>query len=145
MSHREKIVIIVDSNVLLVIISSRSKYHWLYKLILNGTVILAISQGIITEYEEVITRHWNEQVAKNTIRSILELPEVKFTTIHFNLSLVFSDPDDNKFADCAFAANAHYIITHDSDFNILKEIDFPRIPVVDINTFRNIIDPNNLL
>jgi len=35
------------------------------------------------------------------------------------------DEDDNKFVDCAIAANAGYLITHDKDFNILKQTDFP--------------------
>lgn len=145
MSHPEKIIVVVDSNVLLVTISSRSKYHWLYDLILEGKIILALSQDIISEYEELIARHWNEQVAKHTIRSLLELPEARYTTIYFNLLLIDADPDDNKFVDCAFAANANYIITHDSHFNVLKQVSFPQIPIVDIHAFRKIVESRKLL
>ena len=47
--------------------------------------------------------------------------------------------DDNKFADCAIAANADYLITNDKGFNILKQIEFPKISVVTIQEFEKII------
>jgi len=49
------------------------------------------------------------------------------------------DADDNKFADCAIAANADYRITNDRDFNILKRINFPKISVVTIQEFEKIL------
>ncbi|MCB9352648.1 MAG: PIN domain-containing protein [Lewinellaceae bacterium] len=33
---------------------------------------------------------------------------------------MIKDADDNKFLDCAIAAGAEYLVTHDKDFNILK-------------------------
>jgi len=48
------------------------------------------------------------------------------------------DEDDNKFVDCAIAANADYFIAHDKDFNILKQTDFPKINVVNLNEFKAI-------
>jgi predicted nucleic acid-binding protein len=87
------------------------------------------------EYEEKIGTHWNNEVALNVIRSITELPNALFTPIYYNLNLI-TDKDDNKFVDCAFAANADYIVTHDHHFNILKTIPFPRIPLIDIHQFQ---------
>ena len=43
--------------------------------------------------------------------------------------------DDNKFADCAFASNAHLLVTNDRDFNVLKKIDFPQLTVVKMDEF----------
>ena len=34
--------------------------------------------------------------------------------------------DDNKFVDCAFAANATYIVSDDKHYDVLKEVDFPQ-------------------
>jgi len=48
---------------------------------------------------------------------LLELPNVRLATSYFNLNIITADPDDNKFVDCAFASNADYIVTNDSDFN----------------------------
>lgn len=43
--------------------------------------------------------------------------------------------DDNKFVDCAFAANAHYLVTNDRDYNILKNTNFPKINLLKIEGF----------
>jgi predicted nucleic acid-binding protein len=114
-------------------ISSRSKYHWLYQALLTGKFVLAITQDILLEYEEIIGKHWNKEVAVNVVRSLSEIPSVVFTPVFYQLALIKTDDDDNKFVDCAFAANADYIITHDHHFDVLLSIPFPRIPVADIH------------
>jgi predicted nucleic acid-binding protein len=53
----------------------------------------------------------------------------------FNFNLIVNDPDDNKFADCALAANAHYIVTNDRDFNVLKKLSFPKIGLLKTQEF----------
>jgi uncharacterized protein len=139
MSNPKIPLVVLDTNVLLVSVSSRSKYHWLYQSLLEGKYKLAITQSILFEYEEQLSIHWNKEVALNVIRSITELPNTTFTTIHYHLNLIVTDEDDNKFVDCAFAANANLIVTHDHHFNILKEVPFPVIPVVDVNRFEEIL------
>jgi len=42
------------------------------------------------------------------------------TYIHFGLITV--DVDDNKFVDCAVAADAEYIVTNDKHFEVLNKI-----------------------
>jgi len=71
---------------------------------------------------------------------LLELPNVRLATSYFNLNIITADPDDNKFVDCAFASNADYIVTNDSDFNVLKKINFPTIRVVNIDAFKQIVE-----
>lgn len=92
----------------------------------------------------MIGTHWNNNVALNVIRSITELPNALFTPIYYNLNLI-TDEDDNKFVDCAFAANADYIVTHDRHFNILKTIPFPRIPLIDIHQFQLLLQSQKLI
>jgi putative PIN family toxin of toxin-antitoxin system len=133
---------VIDTNVLLVSISEKSKHHWLYEAIKEKRLDIAITHDILIEYEEKIGEHWHPEVASNVIRSLLELPNVKLTSTYFNLNLISFDPDDNKFVDCAFAANADYIVTNDSDFNVLKTINFPTIKVVNIEKFKEILQLN---
>ncbi len=140
MSTIKKISVVLDTNILLVSVSSRSKYHWLYKYLLDSKYQIAITSDILLEYEEKIATHWNNEVAINVTRSITELPNTIFTPLYYQLNLITADEDDNKFVDCAFAANADYIVTQDSHFNILKTITFPRIPVIDIHQFKLILD-----
>lgn len=138
-------LVVVDTNVLLVSVSSRSKYHWLYKLILDKKIDIAFSNDILIEYEEQLSTHWHPDVAINVIRSITELSSAQLTTVYYNLYLITADEDDNKFVDCAFAANADFIITNDSHFNILKNIDFPSIPTLRIDEFRILLEEKNIL
>jgi putative PIN family toxin of toxin-antitoxin system len=139
------VLVVVDTNVLLVSVSSRSKYHWLYKLILDKKIDIAFSNDILIEYEEQLSTHWHPDVAINVIRSITELSSAQLTTVYYNLYLITADEDDNKFVDCAFAANADFIITNDSHFNILKNIDFPSIPTLRIDEFRILLEEKNIL
>lgn len=139
MNSSKRLTVVLDTNILLVSISSRSKYHWLYQALLKGHFLLAVTQDILLEYEEMINKHWNNEVAINVIRSITELPNIIFTPVFYQMNLISSDKDDNKFVDCAFAVNADCIVTHDHHFNILKSIPFPRIPLFDIHQFKEII------
>jgi uncharacterized protein len=59
--------------------------------------------------------------------------------IFFHLNLISNDPDDNKFVDCAFSANAQYLVSNDRHLKILKEIPFPQIPLVTIQEFKKIV------
>ena len=43
--------------------------------------------------------------------------------------------NDNKFVDCAIAGNARYIVTEDHHFDVLKEIPFPKVAVINIDDF----------
>lgn len=49
------------------------------------------------------------------------------------------DDDDNKFADCAIAANADYLVTNDKHFNVLKSVAFPKIQIIKIDGFMEIL------
>jgi uncharacterized protein len=130
---------VVDTNVLLVSVSNRSKFHWLYKTITEKKIEIAFTNDILTEYEEQISSHWHSEVAANVTRSLIELSNARLTVAYFNLKLITNDEDDNKFVDCAFAANADYIVTNVHDFDVLKSISFPSIKVVNINEFKEIL------
>lgn len=45
------------------------------------------------------------------------------------------DPDDNKFVDCAIAENATFIVSNDSHFSVLREIDFPKLILKSLQEF----------
>lgn len=130
---------IIDTNVLLVSVSSRSKFHWLYQSIIGKKINIAFSNEILTKYEEQIISHWNFEVATNVVRSLLELSTAQLTAAYFNLKLIINDEDDNKFVDCVFSANADYVVTNDRDFDVLKSINFPSIKVVNIFEFKDIL------
>lgn len=49
--------------------------------------------------------------------------------------MIESDHDDDKFVDCAFAANATYIVSDDKHFDVLKEISFTRLLVLKLKRY----------
>lgn len=67
--------------------------------------------------------------------TIVESEFVEFIDSHFHLGLIEIDPDDNKFVDCAFAANATYIVSNDSHFDVLNKVEFPKIFVLRLSEF----------
>jgi predicted nucleic acid-binding protein len=49
------------------------------------------------------------------------------------------DYDDNKFVDAAIVRNVDFIVTNDRHFNPLKEIDFPKVEIINIDDFLDIV------
>ncbi len=127
--------VVIDTNVFLVSISSKSKFHWIFEAILNENFFLCVTTEILDEYAEIIEQKMGYEAGETAMALIQSLPNVIFTNSFFRFNLL-KDPDDNKFVDCAIAANADFLLTHDSDFNILKSIEFPKVKVIDTNQFR---------
>ena len=130
---------VIDTNVLLVSISSKSQYHWIFQGLIHQEFEIAITTDILSEYEEIISDKYSITVAKNIIRTLLLLPNVIQANVYYNWNLIQNDRDDDKFADCAIASNADAIITHDKHFNILKNIPFPPIKIMDVSEFKDIL------
>ena len=55
------------------------------------------------------------------------------------MHLMKKAPDDNKFVDCAIVANAQYIVTEDKHFQVLQSIDFPKVDVIDLDSFLSLL------
>jgi predicted nucleic acid-binding protein len=71
-----------------------------------------------------------------------ELPNVRSINTYYKWLLIDVDPDDNKYCDCAIAGKARFIVTEDKHFNVLKNITFPKLEVVNIEAFLQLVsDP----
>jgi putative PIN family toxin of toxin-antitoxin system len=130
---------VLDTNVLLVSISRRSQYHWIFQGLLRQKFELAVTSDILSEYEEVISEKYSVSVARNVIRALLLLPNVIRTEVYYNWNLIRDDRDDDKFVDCAVASNANAIVTQDTHFNILNSIPFPQITTLTISEFEAVL------
>jgi putative PIN family toxin of toxin-antitoxin system len=131
--------VVLDTNVLLVSVSSKSRLHWIFTNLLQGSYILCVTTDILAEYAEIIEQQMGELAGESILGVLENLPNVELVTAYYKFGLL-ADPDDNKFVDCAIACNAHFIVTHDKDFNILKKIDFPKVIVVDSSQFHQILE-----
>ena len=129
--------IVLDTNVLLVSISSHSKYHWIYQEYLSGNFTLCVTGEILLEYEEVITIHMGKEIAAAVIETIINNKNTILADVYYKWNLIEIDKDDNKFVDAGLAANVLFIVSEDRHFDVLKKTGFPKIEVLNIEEFRN--------
>ena len=127
--------IVLDTNCLLMSLSRRSVYYPVWRDFVAGKYTLCVTNDILAEYEEILTHKVGPEIASNVITAILDLPNTKMVQVYYHLRLITADPDDDKFVDCAFKANARYIVTEDHHYDILKQTPFPYIDVVGIDEF----------
>ena len=131
--------IVLDTNSLIMSLSSKNDYRMIWKAFLDGEYMLCVTNEIIEEYMEVLARNINIRVAETIVYTILNRKNVHRLDPHFRFHLIEADNDDNKFVDCAIAANAKYIVTEDHHFNVLKKIEFPKLNVINIDEFLRIL------
>lgn len=86
-----------------------------------------------------MTQKMSVEVATHVIHLLLESKYVELVNPYFSLHLIEADHDDDKFVDCAFAANATYIVSDDKHYSILKDIDFPKILVLKLKEFLGLL------
>jgi len=127
--------VVIDTNCLLQILAKKSPFRPIWDAFLEGRFMLCVSNDILNEYQEVLEQQITPTVAENVVLLILNKPNVRFVDPYFRLGLITADPDDNKFVDCAFAADADYLVSEDNHFNVLKTIPFPRLNLVTLEEF----------
>lgn len=131
--------VVLDTNVLLVSISSKSAYHPIFRAILDEKIDLYVTTDIVFEYEEILKKHMGVPVTESVLRVIEDAPNVYWITKYYKWDLVSADSDDNKFVDCAVAGDVKYLVTNDKHFDILRSIDFPKVKTISAEKFLNLI------
>lgn len=127
--------VVLDTNSLLVSISRRGSAYPVWQGFQEGQYTLCVSTEILLEYEEMIAKMTRPEVASNVIELILNQPNVERIEPTFRLGLIEADPDDNKFIDCAFAANATFIVSDDTHLDVLQNLDYPKLVVMKLMAF----------
>jgi len=127
--------IVLDTNCLLQSLPSKSPYHKIWTDVLCGKISLCVNTEILDEYEEILSQKINSEVATNVVEAIARLHTTTYQKIYVHFGLIQDDEDDNKFADCAVASGAEFIVTNDKHYNILKRTPWPDIKVMNIKEF----------
>ena len=107
----------------------------MWQSFVDGKNKLCVSNEILEEYIEILQRLTDNETAEYVVKTILNSPFVELITPFYHFNLITVDPDDNKFVDCAISPNAHYIVTNDHHYDVLKDIDFPKVNIVNIQQF----------
>jgi len=127
--------IVLDTNCLLQSLPSKSPYHKIWTDVFCGKISLCVNTEILDEYEEILSQKINSEVAINVVEAIARLHTTIYQEIYVHFGLIQDDEDDNKFADCAIASGAEFIVTNDKHYNILKSTLWPNIKVMNIKEF----------
>jgi putative PIN family toxin of toxin-antitoxin system len=132
--------VVVDTNCLLESINRKRPAYKLYLIFQELKFDWVISNEIYLEYREVLTKFYSEDTAEYVLSRLLNSINVIFQEPYFQWDLIQIDTSDNKFVDLAISSNADYLVTNDKHFKVLKELDFPRVNIVNLNEFLTLIN-----
>ena len=131
-------IVVIDTNVLLTTFKPTHRNHNIFRAWTTGRFAWAVATDILLEYEEIMTRLGSAAYAAQALRTVSMIGTLRSgSLIHVSPSFFFrtisADRDDDKFADCAIAANADFIITGDKHFNVLIGSGFKPQPITPEN------------
>ncbi|HLK18195.1 MAG TPA: putative toxin-antitoxin system toxin component, PIN family [Bryobacteraceae bacterium] len=104
--------LVIDTNI---VVSAALKPDGLQRTVLVLAITkparLYVSDPILDEYEEVLSRS-RMQIPKGRRQQLLQLIRNRAHVVRAtHLLRVTTDPEDNKFLECADAARADYLVT----------------------------------
>lgn len=123
----------LDTGAFLQIFGRKQPFQPILRALLDGQITLAVSTEILLEYEEITTRlsgieRWRDVAALLELLSQLH-QNIQRVSPQFRFNVISADPDDNKFCDCAIAAEANFIVTEDNHFDALKSAGYKTKPI----------------
>lgn len=127
--------VVLDTNVLIVAVSRRSRHYPIFEALLEGRYEVCVTTDILDEYAEKLEEKYRPDGMENFMQFLERSPDVVRITKFYYWNLIANDPDDDKFVDCAVAANADFIVTDDRDFRVLERVAFPKIRVISADDF----------
>lgn len=125
--------VVFDTNVIAQMFGARSPLLPLKEALVGGGLTAAISTAIWLEYEEVTVRYAGNRTWLRVMR-IFELAHQLHDNVphiepSFCFRLIIGDRDDDKFADCAIAAEADFVVTEDAHFAALRNAGYKPQPI----------------
>ncbi len=131
--------VVLDTNVLAVAISRKSRYYPIWQSLRKGDFEMLVTTDILLEYDEILTDYLSPEVAQNVLGGLELLPNLTLITKYYYWNLITPDPDDDKFVDCAIASGADFIVTDDGHFRVLKDLPFPRVVILTADEFLEMV------
>ncbi|MCC6725229.1 MAG: putative toxin-antitoxin system toxin component, PIN family [Saprospiraceae bacterium] len=131
--------VVLDTNIFVAGLSTFSNQHWVVEAFMEERFDLVVSHDILLEYEEKLLEKYNPSTVYYFLKLIEKSVNVQYVHVYFHWKLLNKDADDNKFADAAFASSADYLVSEDAGFRVLKRLDFPKITVLKLNEFKDLL------
>jgi predicted nucleic acid-binding protein len=79
------------------------------------------------------------EIAESVADLLWKSKNVELINPEFRWGLITADPDDNKFVDCAIAADAELIVTNDKHFDALKTVSWPKLTIIKLKEFAALV------
>ncbi len=126
-------IVCIDTNVVLGMFTAGHEHRAIFDAWFDGRLQWAVSTEILLEYEEIMQRQASRQKAEK-MKAIIGLVDERLGNMirvetSFRFHLILTDPDDDKFADCAIAAHADFVITDDHHFAPLAGAGYKPQPI----------------
>ena len=121
--------IVLDTNCLVNVIMPGSYNNEVWQAFRASKYVLCVTNEILYEYHEILSKRYNNLIANTILKELIETPNIERVNPVYRFNLITSDPDDNKFVDCAVTAGATYIVSNDRHFKELDSYDFPKVAV----------------
>jgi uncharacterized protein len=112
--------VVFDTNIYISAYAFGGVADKVVQLAQTGEVSIAISRPILHEIERVLRTkfHWPEDAIVKTITNIRKFTYLVIPTK--TITIITTDPPDNRILECAVEANAELIISGDNDLKRLK-------------------------
>jgi len=139
-AKRRSVRVVLDTNIVLASISRNSPYRLVMDKFRSRDYTICLTTEILLEYEEKLADIFSPSTAETFMEALPDRSNVEWVNVFFKWNLIFHDLDDNKFVDCAIASNADYLVTNDKDYNPLKLLGFPKLRILNIAEFIQILE-----
>ena len=103
---------------------------------------ISISEDITVEIAQVLAYPKLEKIYRTTVLHKEDLIEqiikiAKFVKVIDKVEVINEHPADNKFLECALAANADYIVSGDK--HVLRVATYKKIKMLSVSDFLNML------
>jgi len=128
--------VVVDTNVLIsALLTEKGAEAELLDLIVAGKLVWCVSEPVLTEYEETLSRRKFLRIERSVVSAALRLAKAgEMASIGFTLAHSPHE-SDNRFYECAHAGQADYLVT--GNFRHFEK----NLPPTKIVNARQLLDP----
>jgi predicted nucleic acid-binding protein len=82
--------VVIDTNVFVEALSRTNPYHAIYRGLLQGKFLVCLSNEVLLEYEEVLTRSQRSEVVQDFLKFLMESPFILAVSPTFRFNLIYS-------------------------------------------------------
>ncbi len=138
---KRELKVVLDTNVWVSALFWGGKPASIIQAAEDGKVRIFISEGIGAEIGEVLAYPKLEKIYRPELRreDLVEqvLKNARFVKAPSKVHVVGEHPADNKFLDCALAANADYVVSGDK--HLLKVVSYKKTKILTVSDFLKLI------